>query len=176
MLGVSNMFPCPIIYLEKHNWLVKHQRNLGIFRCIYWLWPTKQKMPLRGFCVRCRIVWAENDSLKSHKCCSTICPPSTKAENMADKNDWPHTKTKVNYKMHLSLPQWFLVSYAYSTAVVRALLYNARWKPLTQRLITLFIYYYLCPGAKNTINLAKLEVKDSTLTCFQFKPNHGCIK
>lgn len=161
---------------RKCNWVVKHQSNLGISGCINWLWPLNKTIVLRCFRSRCRLIWAENDSLKSHKSLSNICHPSPKAHNMADKNDWPHTKTKINSKIHLSLPQWFLVSYAYGIAVVRAFLYNARWKPLTQRLITLFIYYYLCPGAKNTINLAKPELKDSTLTCFQFKLNHGCIK
>lgn len=88
----------------------------------------------------------------------------------------PHANMALNSNNHLSHPQWFLVCYTYGPATVRALLYGGRWKPLAQTLITLFIYYYLCPGAKNTINLAKLDLKDFKLTCFQFKLNHGCIK
>lgn len=151
---------------------MKRQSNLGIFGRINWL-RTFEKQQKDLF------LQTKNPNM-THWKTTDLSPPlpalPRKAQNMADKNGWPHANTEVKSKNHLSVPQWFLVCYAYGSAVVRALLNFARWKPLTQRLITLFIYYYLCPEAKNTINLAKLELKDSALTCFQFKLNHGFIK
>lgn len=99
-----------------------------------WIWIA-QKLRI----VLYTLVWKANPNITHWKATESL-PSPHKAQNKADKNGRPHTNTKVNS------PNLFVT--ATVTPHILLLWHEARWRPLTQGLIALFIYYYLCPGAK----------------------------